>query len=141
MSSRRARVVANAVVLCLLALPLSMVLTSCAQVRTCFPAKLAVSSDAVSRGDVVTLSSPAAHCDLGYGAVREYSVRLGAGHVSTPAVLVHVARDGSFSTDFRVPRSFPAGPAEFFVIGSPYDDCDDTGGSCAGYGVPVQIQP
>jgi hypothetical protein len=107
----------------------------------CLPARLAVSPAEVAAGGTVTVSSPAAGCDLGYGEGHTYTIVLNSRGKSSPPVTAEVARDGSFSADVTVPGDFAAGAAYVVVAGSPYDDCGKDGrGSCAGYAADVLIR-
>ncbi|WP_313539679.1 hypothetical protein [Leifsonia aquatica] len=98
-------------------------------------------------GTTVTISSPAAECDLGYSAGHTYSVTLvaegvpGAPGTRTSPVEVEVAADGSFSVPLAIPDDFPRGDASVVVSGSPYDECGTDGtGSCAGYTAAVRVR-
>lgn len=107
----------------------------------CLPAPLHVSPGVAHPGETVVLSSGAATCDLGYPASREYVVVVQHRDVRTPPQRVAVATDGRFQAAVTVPPAFPRGDAVLSVTGSPYDQCDDGGGSgsCVGYSVVLVV--
>ena len=109
-------------------------------VPRCLPARLQVSPPTVARGESITVSSPAADCSLGYGRGHTYRVRLIHPGQPGPPVTTAVAEDGSFRMTLTVPPTFPSGPATVAVTGSPMDDCDDGGGSCAGYAAYLTVE-
>jgi hypothetical protein len=134
-----------------LAAALALGLAGCGPVRLgpppCLPAPLQVTPSTASAGGTVTVSSPAADCDLGYAARHTYAVTLsaqgvpGAPGTRTPPVEVEVAADGSFSVALAIPDDFPRGDAFVVVTGSPYDECGHDGtGSCAGYTAPIPVR-
>lgn len=106
----------------------------------CLPARLQVSPQTVAPGESITVSSPAADCSLGYGRGHAYRVRLSHPGQPGPPVTTAVAEDGSFRMTLTVPATFPSGPAIVSVTGSPMDDCDDGGGSCAGYAANFTVE-
>lgn len=113
----------------------------------CLPAPLEVAPPRPDAGTTVTVSSPAAECDLGYSAGHTYSVTLvaegvpGTPGTRTSPVEVEVAADGSFSVPLPIPDGFPRGDASVVVTGSPYDECGKDGtGSCAGYTAAVRVR-
>ncbi len=110
----------------------------------CLPARPTVQPAQVAVGGEVTLSAPAAGCDLGYDDGASYEVTLFL-HGRADAVDlgdVDVDVDGSFRMTLTVPADAPPGPAALALAGSSYDDCDDTGsGSCASYGVDLDLLP
>ncbi len=91
-------------------------------------------------GGEVTLSAPAAGCDLGYDDGTSYQITLGGRDRSSDLGDVGVAADGSFRVTLRIPPEAPPGPAGLGVTGSPHDDCDDTA-CCTGYGVGITLLP
>ncbi len=112
----------------------------------CLPARPTVQPAQVAVGGEVTLSAPAAGCDLGYDGGASYEVTLflhgRADAVDLGDVDVDVDVDGSFRMTLTVPADAPPGPAALALAGSSYDDCDDTGsGSCASYGVDLDLLP
>ncbi len=107
----------------------------------CLPARLAVQPAQVAVGSEVTLSAPAAGCDLGYDDGVSYEVGLVGQGWSVDLGEVEVAGDGSFRAVLPVPADVPPGPGTLAVTGSRHDDCLDTTGSCAGYGVDVTVLP
>ncbi len=108
----------------------------------CLPARLSVTPAEVEAGGEVTLSAPAAGCDLGYDEGPRYEVGLtGEAGAGFDLGEVEVAEDGSFRTVLTVPADAPPGPSTLAVSGSRYDECLDTTGSCAGYGVYLTVVP
>ncbi len=107
----------------------------------CLPARLAVQPAEVAVGGEVTLGAPAAGCDLGYDDGVSYGVGLVGQGWSVDLGEVEVAGDGSFRAVLTVPADAPPGPGTLAVTGSRYDDCLDTSGSCAGYGVHLTLLP
>ncbi|MGO4534199.1 hypothetical protein [Leifsonia sp. 2MCAF36] len=107
----------------------------------CLPPPLQVEPSVVSPGQVVTVSSRAAGCDLGYAPDRMYNVSLLRAGTGLAPESVAVNQDGSFSTSVLVANTFPSGDATIVVKGSPYDDCaDSTFGSCAGYTATISVR-
>ena len=107
----------------------------------CLPAPLHVRPAVAHPGQTVVLSSGAASCDLGYPPSREYVVVLQHREVRTPPQRVAVASDGRFEALVTIPPTFPRGDAVLSVTGSPFDQCDDGGGSgsCVGYSVVLVV--
>lgn len=111
--------------------------------RFCGPAPLVVEPDPASVGSVVTLSAPAAQCDL--GQVGAYSIRLVSPEGAEFALgEVEPASSGQFSVDLQLPPG--AGPGSFAlaVDGSVLDDASATEGpgyaeSQASYEVQLEI--
>lgn len=116
-----------------------LLLAGCASGPQCLPASLHVNPSTVAAGQTVTLSAPAATCDLGYAPGHSYSLSIQTHGTVLKLPDVAVRTDGSFSAVITVPVTAPKGAAEVVVTGSPFDNCDDTG-SCAGYGIPLTIQ-
>lgn len=107
--------------------------SGCARGSPCLPQPLVVSPTTVSAGSGVTVSSPPAECDLGYGTSTTYNLSLlGDGAAAVDQGTVVVARDGSFVADMDIPPDFPPGPTTILVTGSAFDACHDEG-SCAAY--------
>ena len=104
------------------------------------PARLHVSPQTVAPGESITVSSPAADCSLGYKRGHIYRVRLIHPGQPGPSLRTAVAEDGSFRVTLTVPPAFPSGPATVSVRGSPMDDCDDGGASCAGYAAYFAVE-
>ncbi|ERK71402.1 hypothetical protein [Leifsonia aquatica] len=135
-----------------LAAALALTLAGCGSsarlgIDRCLPAPLEVTPPGPDAGTTVTVSSPAAECDLGYSAGHTYSVTLvaegvpGTPGTRTSPVEVEVAADGSFSVPLAIPDDFPRGDASVVVSGSPYDECGKDGtGSCAGYTAAVHVR-
>jgi hypothetical protein len=110
----------------------------------CLPARLAVEPAQVEVGGQVTLSAPAAGCDLGYDDGAYYEVYLALLDHADAVDLgdVEVGEDGSFRAVLTVPADAPPGPASLGARGSAYDECpDDTTGGCAGYEVLLTLLP
>lgn len=108
--------------------------------RTCFPARLQVAPAIAAPGEVVTVSSGPADCDLGYEVGHAYTLSIVVPGHRSPATTVTVDTSGRFTATLTVPAGFPAGDAAIVVDGSPYDHCDDTRGSCAGYTAALTIR-
>ena len=110
-------------------------------VAACLPAPLHASPALAHPGQAVVLSSGPASCDLDYPPSREYVVVLQHREVRTPPQRVAVASDGRFEALVTIPPTFPRGDAVLSVTGSPFDQCDDGGGSgsCVGYWVPIVV--
>jgi hypothetical protein len=106
----------------------------------CLPARLQASPQSVAPGETLTVTSPAADCALGYGRGHTYTVTLVHRDLHEAPMRTAVAQDGSFRLTLAVPTDFPSGPAAVIVHGSPMDDCDDTGSSCAGYAAYVTVR-
>lgn len=104
-------------------------------VPQCLPPQLEVAPSAVAPGAELTVSSASTSCDLGYEAGHTYTLTVVVPRHSSPETVVPVATNGRFTATVTVPADFPPGDAAVIVHGSPYDDCDDGGGSgsCAGY--------
>ncbi|WP_348787407.1 hypothetical protein [Leifsonia sp. NPDC080035] len=109
-------------------------------VRRCLPSPLEVTPAVASPGTVLTVSSGAAACDLGYREGHTYTVEVLMPMHRSPQTTIRVGTDGRFQAEVTVPADFPAGDAVVDVHGSPYDDCDDGGGSCAGYAAYFTIR-
>ena len=108
----------------------------------CLPEPLSAEPARAVVGRALTVSSPAASCDLGYPPGHTYDLRLDLEGRADPVDLgpVAVAGDGSFATTVTVPPDAPPGAASVSVTGSPYDEpCDDGERSCAGYSVRVVL--
>lgn len=105
----------------------------------CLPARLVVEPHTAAPGGSVTVSSPAADCDLGYPPGHTYDVILRHREVATAPQRVRVDADGRFAAAIAVPASFPLGYAVVSVTGSPFDDCDDRG-SCVGYAAELVVE-
>lgn len=107
----------------------------------CLPARMHADPAVTGVGEVVTVSAAPTDCDLGYGPGHRYTIRVRAVRVASPPITVTVDTDGRFSAAVPIPADFPQGPATIEVEGSPYDECGKNGyGSCAGYGVPIEIR-
>ena len=109
----------------------------------CLPEPLVLRPVEVRAGNTVTLSSPPFRCDGSYDDGHRYELTLALLGRQEPVDLgeAPVARDGSFSTELEIPADVSPGPAAISVLGSPLDECDDTGGgtSCAGYSVELTV--
>ena len=108
--------------------------------RTCLPARLHVAPAIAAPGEMVTVSSGPADCDLGYQDGHVYTLSIVVPRHRSPAATVTVDTRGRFTTTLTVPADFPEGDAAVVVDGSPYDHCDDTGASCAGYSAALAIR-
>ncbi len=108
--------------------------------QKCFPSRVHVTPGAAAPGETITVSSEAADCDLGYREGHTYSVAVIVPHHRSPESVVPVDVDGRFSSELTIPADFPSGDAWVVVAGSPYDQCDDTRGSCAGYGAGLTVR-
>lgn len=119
-------------------------LTGCGTVEVgpqkCFPSRVHVAPGTAAPGETITVSSEAADCDLGYREGHTYSVAVIAPHHRSPESVVPVDGAGRFSAELTIPADFPSGDAWVVVEGSPYDHCDDTHGSCAGYTTALTIR-
>lgn len=105
----------------------------------CLPPRLQVAPDVAAPGDTITVSSGPAECDLGYRSGHVYTLALAVPRLASPETTVRVATDGRFSATVTVPDTFPPGDAAIIVHGSPYDHCDGSRGSCAGYTAAITI--
>ena len=129
-------------VVVLLTILCSVPLVACASDGSewCGPAALHVTPDRAAPGASVTVSSPAAACDLGLGEGATYVVTLHSdtGRRGRP-VEAPVSPEGAFSVEVPVPAGFPTGPASVLVTGSPLDSCGE-GASCAAYTAAMEIE-
>jgi hypothetical protein len=80
------------------------------------------------------VSAEAAPCSLDYDGVV-YELTVEGAEAVYPLGTVRPSRDGSFSAVFNVPpAALEDDGASIVVIGSPYDDCEDSGSAdCVGY--------
>lgn len=116
-------------------------LTGCASSETdCVPASLMLSSETVDRGSAVTVSSPAADCELQFTAGGKYSIVIlsnnDAGNSTTP-VNTRADGNGVFTARLLVPKDFPTGSARISVRGVKLPCGADE--SCPGYVAQVRI--
>lgn len=123
-------------------LSIAVTLTACSPgSNKCAPAPLTATPASVSTGANLSISSPAAPCDLALADDATYEVRLISENDEsqrTDVVVVPVASDGSFTAAVEVPAGFPIGNAQVLVTGSPLDSCD-ADASCAAYLTRVQV--
>jgi hypothetical protein len=130
-------------VLCCVAL--AGILAACGSriVPFCAPPELMLSAEQVSPGDSVTLSAEPASCEVSQDP-RPYDVALVGEIGQEPIDLGHTVADphGAFELRFAVPPGTRPGTYTVVVSGSVMDDCTDTrGGSCAGYGHELDVEP
>jgi len=121
----------------------------------CSPAQPTVTPQMPRAGDIVRVSSGAAHCARGLPdgtAFRLYLRSEGAdagsdGDLQSEAP---VRADGSFDVSFVVPAEFPTGPASLMVDDYMFVPCHDTGlgrsdgirlASCAAHETRLRISP
>lgn len=110
----------------------------------CLPSRLRVDPPRVKAGGIVEVSSPRFACRGSYPVGHRYTLILGQVGRAAPVRLgaFPVGRDGAFSAMVRIPDSASPGGSYIIVMGSPFDDCAESGGaaaSCAGYDVPVAV--
>ncbi|HJX78677.1 hypothetical protein [Glutamicibacter sp.] len=101
----------------------------------CLPEAMSLSETTAQPGGTITVSAPAAKCDLGYAEGKNYTLRLISEYSETDPLEgreILVNTDGSFSDEVPIPTDFPQGAATLLVTGSPYDECGDAE-SCAAY--------
>lgn len=110
----------------------------------CLPSPLRLSPVRVAAGAVAELSAGPFSCPASYPPEKRYQVLLSSEGRNAPVALgsYPVARDGSFVAELHVPRAVAAGLASVIVRGSAFDrPCQDTSGSCAGYGTALTVLP
>lgn len=108
--------------------------------QRCLPAQPTATPATVPAGGEVTLASRGfGGCDT-YAEPIDQLVILGtAGRMPpTPLATITAATDGSFSTTVTIPPDAPPGEGYLDVMGSRWDECDDSG-SCVGYGTTILI--
>ncbi|MGZ4669037.1 MAG: hypothetical protein ACXVX3_10990 [Blastococcus sp.] len=109
----------------------------------CLPAPLSADPGKVTVGAAVTVTSGPFECDGSYPEGHRYRLQLLLVGRAQPIELgtAPVAVDGSFRATVVVPSGASPGDAYVNVLGSPFDDCADDGGSCAGYSVGITLLP
>ena len=109
----------------------------------CLPAPLSADPATVAVGSPVMVTSPGFACDGSYPEGKRYRLQLLLLGRAQPLELgtAPVGVDGSFRATVVVPPGAFPGDARLEVLGSPFDDCADGGGSCAGYGVALTLLP
>lgn len=125
-----------------------------AGVARCLPSPITAEPTSVAAGQRVRLLAPPFACSAGHSSGTTYRLRAWAdleGPVPSggrdPRSLgrVPVEQDGSLDAEVTLPDDLPPGRASIEVLGSAYDEpCDDTAGSsgsCAVYGVDVEVLP
>jgi hypothetical protein len=111
---------------------------------TCYPPQLQITPVEVAAGSTVTVQSGPFQCQGSYAPGKTYRLILTA--EGQPGLMIDlgthpVNRDGSFEAIVRIPLTAPAGSANVVVVGSPYDHCADSEGSCAAYAASLRIDP
>ena len=118
-----------------LMLPL-LLATGCSTAQDqCLPEAISLSETTARPGGTITVSAPAAKCDLGYADGKDYTLQLISEYSEKDPLKgreVAVNADGSFSDEVPIPTDFPQGAAMLLVSGSPFDECGDLD-SCAAY--------
>jgi hypothetical protein len=110
----------------------------------CLPQLPTLRPAAVAAGAELTITSTGFTCGTRYDEGKQYALELSSVGRTDPIDLgdVDVAPDGSFSVTVTVPVEASPGESALVVAGSPYDEpCDDTNGSCAGYGTSLTVLP
>ncbi len=110
--------------------------TGCSKAQDqCLPEAMSLSESTAQPGATITVTAPAAKCDLGYAVGKEYTLRLISEYSEKYPMNgqgIPVKADGSFSDEVPIPMDFPQGPVLLLISGSPYDECGDLD-SCAAY--------
>lgn len=116
-------------------------LTGCASsTHTCTPSDLKLSSETVARGSAITVSSPAAACEIQFTNEGIYSISILSNDDDgnrTPPVTAKADHHGSFTVRLLVPTNFPTGTARVSVQGAKLSCGTDE--SCPGYVAQVRI--
>jgi hypothetical protein len=106
---------------------------------SCKPEPLEVSTEVVSPGDSITISSPKAACVLD---PRTYRISLVSQvdfrKIVDEPISVAVGPDGSFSKSIEIPDAATPGDVAVVIEGSVRDECDPRA-SCAGYSIQFAI--
>ena len=121
-----------------------VVLSLNADPRGCLPELAHATPSSAPAGSVITVSAPAANCDLEYYGEIEYTVgiaNIGTGGPDTMQKFM-VQPDGSFTVDVEVPADLSPGEAYVHIAGSRYvtAPCLDNA-SCATYDVSFTVDP
>lgn len=124
-----------------MAVPL-LTATGCSNAQSeCLPEPMSVSQPTVQPGAKITVSAPAAKCDLGYAQGKNYTLQLISEYAEEKTNItreVRVNTDGSFSDEVPIPEQFPQGAAMLLISGSPFDECDELN-SCAAYAQSFRV--
>ncbi len=130
-----------------LALLAILILAACApgfsSNSSCLPSPLKASPQNVAAGTTLAVVAPKFACSASYPTGKTYRLTLGLVGRGAPVDLgfFPVNSDGSFHAIVTIPRSASPGEAGISVTGSPFDNCNDTASSCAGYGAQFTILP